>query len=138
MWISLFRLAAKIGIICDMRFLARLVFPFFSNLTAMAAAVYFVRGFEIAPTLRSFVIVAAIFTVINVFVRPIIKLILSPLIILTLGLGIIAVNAAILYLLDFFSTDINISGLVPLIYATLIISVANFIIHFSAKKLYKE
>lgn len=121
-----------------MKLLARLIFPFFSNLVALAAAVYFVRGFEITPTLRSFVIVAAIFTVINVFVRPIIKLILSPLIILTLGLGIIAVNAAILYLLDFFSTDINISGLVPLIYATLIISVANFIIHFSAKKLYKE
>jgi uncharacterized membrane protein YvlD (DUF360 family) len=63
-------------------------------------------------------------------------LFLGPIIIITLGLGIIIINAIILYLLDYFLVQITISGLYPLIYATLIISVINLVFHFSAKRAY--
>lgn len=120
------------------KFLSRLIFSFFSNLIALWAAVYFIKGFEIAPDFIKFSWVAAIFTLLNIFIRPILKLILTPLIIITLGLGIIVVNAAVLYLLDFLSPDITITGLMPLFYATLLISLVNILISLSAKRVYRE
>lgn len=121
-----------------MHFLARLIFYFFSNLIALFAAVYFVKGFEIGPGFNNFLLVAAVLTLINVFFRPILKLILTPVIVLTFGLGIFLVNALMLYLLDKLLINITITGTVPLIYTTLIISLVNLIINFSAKRIYKE
>jgi putative membrane protein len=121
-----------------LKFFSRLIFSFFSNFVALLAAGYFVKGFEITPDLINFSLVAGVFTLINVFIRPILKLILSPVIVLTFGLGVILVNALTLYLLDFFLADIAISGLKPLFYATLIISLINILIGFSAKRVYKE
>lgn len=118
-----------------MKFFPRLIFSFFSNIIALWAVGYFVTGFEISSDLKSFALVAAIFTVLNIFLRPILKLILSPVIVLTLGLGIILVNVLILYILDFISAEITINGLLPLLYAALIISVFNILFHFSAKSL---
>jgi len=121
-----------------MKFISRLIFYFFTNFIALLATTYFIKEFKITPDLISFSLVAGVFTLINVFIRPILKLILSPVIILTFGLGIILVNAMALYLLDIILTDIAITGLTTLIYATLIISLINILINFSAKKIYKE
>ena len=120
------------------KFISRLIFHFFTNFIALLATTYFIKEFEVVPDLASFSLVAGVFTLINVFIRPILKLILSPVIILTFGLGIILVNALTLYLLDIILTDITITGLSALIYATLIISLINILISFSAKKIYKE
>jgi len=118
-----------------MRFVSKIILSFFSNVIALWAAGYFIPEFEITSDLRSFLIVAAVFTVLNVFLRPILKLIMSPIIILTLGLGVILVNAFVLYLLDFILVEITINGLLALLYATLIIAFVNVLIHFSAKNL---
>ncbi len=98
---------------------------------------YFVEGFEILPGFINFITVAVILTLINIFIRPLIKFILTPFIVLTLGIGIIFINALMLYILDFFLNDITIIGFMVLIYATLIISIVNIFINFSAKRLYK-
>ncbi|KKU35544.1 MAG: putative membrane protein, partial [Candidatus Wolfebacteria bacterium GW2011_GWC2_46_275] len=133
-------------IIGTMKFLSRFLFSIFSNLLAFLIAIKFVEGFTIADgsttlfgiSVPVLVAVVALFTVINLFIRPIIKLILSPIIILTFGLGILVVNALMLYLLDYFSKNVTIQGLEPLAYATLIISVVNLIIGVSARKTYKD
>ncbi len=121
-----------------MKFIARLIFSFFSNLVALGAAVYFVPGFSIAPDLINFLGVAGIFTLINVFIKPVLKLVLTPIIIITFGLGIIFVNMLTLYFLDFLSVNITIGGPSALLYSSLIIGLINVLINFSAKRLYKE
>lgn len=121
-----------------MKFIFKLIFLLASNTLALLAADYFVEGFFIQPTWQSYLKVAAVFTILNLFLRPILKLVLSPLIFITLGLGVIIVNALILYGLDWLLNDITITGLYPLIYATLIIGVVNFFFHFSAKKAYQS
>ena len=121
-----------------MRFLSRLIFYFCSNLIALFMATYLVKGFEISPGFNNFLLVAAALTLINVFFRPILKLIFTPVIILTFGLGIFLVNALVLYFLDKLLININITGTIPLIYATLIIGLVNFIVNFSAKRIYKD
>ena len=121
-----------------MKFLAKLIFFLFSNLMALLLVDYFVEGVNIIPGFINFLTAAAILTLINIFIRPLIKLVLTPIIILTLGLGIILVNALTLYILDFFSNEITIIGITALIYATLIVSAVNILINFSAKRIYKE
>lgn len=121
-----------------MRFLSHLIFLFFVNLVALGAAVYLVDGFEIVMTPASFLKVTAIFTAINVFIKPILKVIFSPIIVITLGIGIILINMLALYSLDFLMTDISIRGLTALFYATLVISLINIVINVSAKRLYRD
>lgn len=119
------------------RLIFRLVFAFFVNLAAFWLANRYIDGFQIVPGLNNFFVVAGIFTFLNVFIRPILKLLLSPVIILTLGFAVFLINALMLYLLDKFLTNITITGTTPLIYATLLISLVNIVINFSAKSLFK-
>lgn len=115
--------------------ITKIAFFLILNVATLYAADYLIDGFEIAAGWQNLIIVAAIFTLINTFIKPIIKLILSPLIIVTLGLGLIFVNAAMLYFLDFISDSVIISGIAPLIYATIVISVAHFVLSFFVKRL---
>lgn len=116
--------------------LARLFFSFVSNVIALGIATYLVSGFEIHTDFPGFLEVALVFTLINAFLRPIFKLILSPVIILTFGLGIILLNMSMLYLLTLLSPNIKIVGLGPLIYATLIVGIINALFHFFMKEAY--
>ena len=115
--------------------ITKIVVLFLLNAAALYAAVYFVDGFEIIGRRVEFAVVAAIFTLINFFIKPVIKLVLSPVIIITLGLGLVFVNAVMLYFLDFVSDSVIISGIMPLIYATIVISIIHFILGIFAKKL---
>jgi putative membrane protein len=115
--------------------ITKIAFLFILNAAALYAAEYFVDGFEISGGNVDFAIVAAIFTLINIFIKPVVKLVLSPLIIITLGLGLLFVNAAMLYFLDFISSSVIINGVTPLAYATIIISIVHFVLGFFIKKL---
>jgi putative membrane protein len=57
-----------------------------------------VPGIQIESSLTSFLIVAAVFGLVNVFIRPIIKLLSLPVTILTLGLFTFVINALMLML----------------------------------------
>lgn len=116
-------------------FIKRIFLLFLSNLAALFAAVYFVKGFEISFSLENFAVVAAIFTFINLLIKPIIKLVLSPIIIITLGIASVFVNVIVLYFLDIISNRITITGIEPLIYATAVIWAVNSIDKFFIKRL---
>jgi len=57
-----------------------------------------VPGIRVESSLTSFLIVAIIFGLVNVFVRPIIKLLSLPVTIITLGLFTFVINALMLML----------------------------------------
>lgn len=114
--------------------LKRIVILLIANLTALLAADYFIDGFEIIKTPEQIVIATVIFTALSIFIKPILKIIFSPIIIITLGLGILIVNAVILKTLDFLSSGVIISGIKELFYATLIISGINIIVSILNKK----
>jgi len=111
----------------------RIIFAFISNLIALIVAANFIAGFQISGTFTNILAVSGIFTALNLLLRPLLKLILSPVIILTLGLFTIVINASILYLLDILSQNVTIIEIKPLIYGTLLITAVNFILHFFRK-----
>ncbi len=120
-----------------MKTLARIIFTFFSNLIALLIAANFIAGFEVSADFIRFLIAAGIFTLINIFIKPIFTTILSPFIVLTLGLLSLAINAGMLFLLDILSENVTITTTESLIYATLVISLINLLINSAAKKLWK-
>lgn len=89
-----------------MRFVIRLVVSAF----AIWLASVVVSGIELAPTysigqkLLVLLVVALFFTLVNMFVRPIVKILSLPLYILTLGLFSLVVNALMLMLTGWISS----------------------------------
>jgi putative membrane protein len=121
-----------------MHWLARLVIVVGANALALWAANTWVPNFVLSGNWIAIVLVALVLSVLNFFLKPVLTLVLGPIIVLTLGLGVLVVNALILYLLpivtnsiDFLRGSITIQGIPALLYATIIVSVINFIIHLA-------
>ena len=114
--------------------ISKLLATLFGNALGLWLAGKYITGVETPidlttiESLRELLIASAALTAINLTLRPMLKLILSPLIILTLGLGLILINASTLFLLDYLMTSVTIGGLLPLLYATLLISAVNLIV----------
>ena len=93
----------------------------------------YIPGFELSGDYLQILIISLIFTLLNLLLKPILKLLFGPIIILTLGLGLIAVNIAILYILDILVDTLTIQGL-ALVYSALIVGLTNFILHSLLKR----
>lgn len=115
------------------RILGIIIFSIFSNAMALLAADYFVKGFSFNGNFIELLFAAAILTAINIFILPIFRLLLGPLIVLTFGLFVIILNAASVYFLDIFIVSLTIQGYIPLLLATLILGLVNIIIDFAAR-----
>ncbi|MFB6212553.1 MAG: phage holin family protein [Candidatus Magasanikbacteria bacterium] len=116
-----------------MSLITKPLFSVFSNIISILAALYLVKGVTFSGDLKGLFIAAAIFTAINYFLKPLLKLLLGPVIIITLGIGTIFVNALTLYLLDIFTAHLTINGYLSLFLATLIIAIFNWLVEFSAE-----
>jgi len=117
-----------------MRSLAHLIILIAINALALWAATTYIPGFNFEPLEPvSLAQLAFVFVILNAVAKPILKLILGPIIILTLGLGLIAVNALVLKLLDFFFENLSIETISALIWSTLLIGLVNFVFHLGTK-----
>ena len=116
-----------------MKLIFKIILFIIVNALAILIAARFVKGFIFEGNLTDLAIAATILTLCNTFIRPLLKLVLAPLINLTFGILAVAINASILYVLDKFSPSITINGLSPLILATIIISFVNILVNLSTK-----
>ena len=121
-----------------MHWLFKLALIIAGNTFALWLANLCVPGFVLSTPVLGLVILGLVLTILNFILKPILTLVLGPIIILTLGLGLIVVNAIILWFaaylsqhLDFIHGSITIQTIPALILATLLISVINFIIHLA-------
>lgn len=120
-----------------MKFIARLILQFFANILGILAADYFIEGFSFNGDLKSLVIAAVVLSIANLFLKPILRLALGPLILLTFGLFTIVINMFLLYLVTLVVPAFQIVLGWPFFYASLIIGFINFLILFSARFLKK-
>ncbi len=121
-----------------MKTFGRLVVHTLTNAIAFLAANQFVVGFSFVGDFSALVVTALILTVIQTFVRPILSLFFGPLILLSFGLFSIVINAGLLFILDRVSSELTIQGYLPLLYATLIVSIAHILIDMGGKWSYKN
>ncbi len=97
------------------------------NAVALYAAIAIVPGLSTGDaTWQSYLWLALIFGLLNALVRPLLKLLTCPLIILTLGLFTLVINTAMLYLTssfgEIFGLNLSIDGFGSAFLGALVIS----------------
>jgi len=116
--------------ITKMRFIIQII----TNGLAIFLADYLVPGFVFEGDLLTLLIAGLILGLINVFIKPILKLISFPLLILSLGLFTLVINMALLWLLEYFVAELTITGLWSYFWGSLIISLVNLVFGYRKKK----
>jgi putative membrane protein len=107
--------------------LFRILIGIGGNALALYTANYFVSGFFMAETAKNYVLASIVLGVLNWTIKPILKAISFPLILISLGLFTIVINVGILWLLDRFFSFISIADLASLFWATMVISLVNLV-----------
>ena len=102
-----------------------------AKLLVIAAAVWvvaaFVPGVTVQDGVASYALIAVIFAVVNVLVKPILTLLSVPLLLLTLGLFLVVINAALFGLTALLTSRLEIDGIGPAVLAALVISAVTWI-----------
>jgi putative membrane protein len=97
-----------------------------AKLLVIAAAVWIVAavvpGVQVREGVGSYLLIALVFAVVNVLVKPVLKLLSFPLLLLSLGLFLIVINAAMFGLTALLTDRLSVDGFGPAVIAALIIS----------------
>lgn len=109
-----------------MRFVASILI---GNVIALFLSSYYIEGVMIKGGWWEILAVGAVLSIINIFLKPILKLILGPFILLSLGLFIIIINMGILWITDLLLPQMQITTIGALFLTTLLISAVNFATH---------
>ena len=116
----------------------RLVLRLLANAAALAVATFLLSDIRLtAPTTQgkvvTLLVVALIFGVLNAVVKPVFTLVTVPLLLLTLGLFLVVVNALMLLLTSWVSTQVDlgwsVEGFWTAVLGALIVSVVSFFLN---------
>ena len=103
------------------------------NSLAIYAATYLVPGFIINGGIKEYLLAGVLLGILNFAIRPILKMISMPLIILTLGLWTIVINALMLWTVDYVFDFVLVQDLTALVWAVIIISIVNIFVSATSK-----
>jgi putative membrane protein len=115
-----------------------LIIRLLANAVALAVASWIVGGITLqgattGKRVLTLLIVAAIFGVVNAIVKPVVKVLSFPLLILTLGLLTFVINAAMLLLTSWITgkldVQFHVDGFWSALFGALIISIVGMIIN---------
>lgn len=102
-----------------------------AKLLVIAGAVWIVAAVVPGVTVRegigSYVLIALVFAVVNVLVKPVLKLLSFPLLLLTLGLFLVVINAALFGLTALLTDRLQVDGVGPAVISALIISAVTWL-----------
>lgn len=116
----------------------RLILRLLVNAAALAVATFLLSGISLtAPTTQgrvvTLLVVALIFGVLNAVLRPIFKLVTLPLLLLTLGLFLLVINACIMLITSWLAGRVDlgwhVDGFVPAVLGALVVSVVSFVLN---------
>jgi putative membrane protein len=98
----------------------------------LLSAVAVVIGAYVIPgvTVNGYVtalIVALIMSLLNVTVKPMLTILTIPITILTLGLFLLVINVIIIYITDALISGFNVSGFLPALLFSLVVSLVNWL-----------
>jgi len=109
--------------------LVRFVVRWACNVVALYVAAVLLDDVTFGGEWGTLLIAALVFTEVNVLLRPIVKLLSLPFIVLTLGLFLLVVNALMLYVTDWLVDDFDIRSFGAGLLAAIIVSVVNWALH---------
>ena len=116
-----------------MRFIVRIL----ANALAIYLAAYFVAGFDFPNQVRDWkllLLAGLILAIFNATLKPILKLISTPLVFLSLGLFTLIINIALLWILSQIIPELSIANFWAYFWGTIIISLVNWVVELFIKK----
>jgi putative membrane protein len=112
----------------------KLLIRWAASALAVWAATGLVPGIKVHGGAWSYFWVALLFSLINITIGSFLKLLTLPAVLLSLGLFIVVINAAMLELTARWSTALTINSFWSALFASLIISVISGLLNRSVKK----
>ncbi|HEX2105572.1 MAG TPA: phage holin family protein [Solirubrobacteraceae bacterium] len=109
--------------------LRRLLIRFAVNAAALYAAAWALPGVTYGDEWETVLVAAAVFTLVNAWVKPVVTVLSIPFIVLTLGLFYFVVNVLMLYVTDWLVGDFDIDTFWAGALAAIIVSVVNAVLH---------
>ncbi len=103
------------------------------NSLALYAANYFVPGFVVSGNWKQYLLAGAFLGLLNLVVKPVLKMISMPIIILTLGLFTLVINGLLLWTVGYMFSFVSIRDVTALLYAVVVVTLVNLIISVAAK-----
>ena len=112
--------------------MTRFILRWIINAVAIFLAIHFVPGISLEGGWIALILVALIFGLVNAFLRPILQMLTCPLIILTLGLFTLLINAFMLWVTaaigSFVGIHMTIQGFWPAFFGALVITVVSIVL----------
>jgi putative membrane protein len=115
--------------------MSKLIIRWFINALGLYLAIGtdWISGIDAEDTsIVAILALAFVFGVINVFVRPLLKLLTCPVILLTLGLFTLVINAVLFWLTgligSLFNIGYTVDGFLPALLGGLVVGVANLVL----------
>ena len=106
---------------------SKMIRNFLIKLASSAVAIWvadvMLDGFSVSGGIREYIVAGAVLGLLHTFIRPVLRLLSLPIIMMTLGLFTIVINAGLLWLTARWVPSIFIGSIGSLIWATIIISI---------------
>ncbi len=99
-----------------------------ANALAILVAARFIPGVVYSYEPLTLIKIALILALINALLKPVLKLVLSPLILITLGLFTVVINIFLIWLVVYFVPELSINGISAYFWTMIIVSIFNFIV----------
>jgi putative membrane protein len=80
------------------------------TLFALWVVTYLMEGISISGGITVYAFAALVLFLLNIFVKPLLKIVLLPISVVTLGLTGIAINTILFFVLDYFTAEISITS----------------------------
>lgn len=107
------------------------------NALAIVVAVKAIEGIEFSGSWWQMLLVGAIFGVINTLIRPIVRFFAYPIIVVTLGIFTLIINAAMLFLTSlisqFLDLGFTVKGFFPAVLGAFLVSVVSTMLSWLTK-----
>lgn len=96
---------------------------------ALWVAARFVPGIDLSGTIWQVLVIALVFGLVNAFIKPLLKLLSLPLLIITLGLFAIIINMILLAITAGLMENLTVDGVLAAFLGSLVISIVTAVLN---------
>ena len=108
--------------------LKRLLYTWIVNVAAIWVASIFVDGVDYSEDYWVLIVAGLVFGLVNFLVKPIIKLLAIPIIVITLGIALFFINLLMLYITSWIVAGFDLDSFMSAVWATAIIAAVNWVL----------
>ena len=107
----------------------RLLYSWIVNVAAIWIASVVIDGVDYSEDYWILVVTGLVFSLVNLLVKPVVKLFALPLVILTLGIVLFFVNLLMLYITAWIVPGFELESFMAAIWATVVVTGVNWVMH---------